>query len=140
MLGGVIAGRARRLDWLATVSLAGGAVAGLFFALEVSSWVAMALSFGASVLLSISMPVLMTLIMEMAGRSRGTAGGMFATSNQLGSVLGASVGGLVLSLGGFPAVGLLCLAAMGLSAAVVRLKMRDSVAFQWEVSLRESQT
>jgi predicted MFS family arabinose efflux permease len=139
LAGGFIAGRTRRLDWVAAVGLAGGAVTGLLFVLQVSSWVAMALSFGAAVLLSVSMPVLMTLIMELAGQSRATASGMFGTSNQLGGVLGASAGGLMLSLGGFPAVGFFCLAAAGLSATVVRLKMRDSAEFRWAVSSGENQ-
>ncbi|MEC8909744.1 MAG: hypothetical protein VYC44_02020, partial [Chloroflexota bacterium] len=70
------------------------------------------------------------MIMHLAGQSRGTAGGMFSTSNQGGGVVGASVGGLMLSLGGFPAVGLLYLVAAVLSASVVGLVMRRSPAFQ----------
>tara|TARA_B100000745_G_scaffold175818_1_gene115082 strand:+ start:1016 stop:2179 length:1164 start_codon:yes stop_codon:yes gene_type:complete len=128
--GGLIAGRARRLDWLAAISLAGGMVAGLLFASGASAWIVVAMAFVASVLVSVSMPVMMTLIMHLAGQSRGTAGGMFATSNQVGGVAGASAGGLMLSLGGFPAVGLLCLAATVLSASVVVLRMRRSPAFQ----------
>jgi len=128
--GGFIAGRARRLDWLATISLIGGVVAALLFALDASAWAVIAMAFVASVLVSVSMPVLLTLIMHLAGQSQGTAGGMFATSNQVGSVVGASAGGLMLSLGGFPAVGLLCLAATVLSASMVGLRMRRSPAFQ----------
>ena len=130
--GGFIAGRVRRLDWLAAISLAGGVVAGLLFVLGVNAWVVVAMAFVASVLVSISMPVLMTLIMHLAGQSRGTAGGMFATSNQIGFFGGASAGGFMLSLGGFPAVGLLCLAASMLSSSVVGLRMRRSSAFQLE--------
>ena len=128
--GGFIAGRARRLDWLAAISLAGGVVAGLLFALGASAWIVVAMAFVASVLVSVSMPVLLTLIMHLAGQSRGTAGGMLSTSNQFGSFVGASAGGLMLSLGGFPAVGLLCLVATVLSASVVGLRMRRSPAFQ----------
>jgi len=128
--GGFIAGRARRLDWLAAISLAGGVVVGLLFALDASAWLVVAMAFVASVLVSVSMPVLMTLIMHLAGQSRGTAGGMFATSNQFGGVVGASAGGLMLSLGGYPAVGLLYLVATVLSAYVVGLIMRRSPAFQ----------
>jgi len=132
--GGIIASRARRLDWVAAVGLLGGATAVLLFALDLSPWVSAALSFAAAVLVTVSMPVMMTLIMQLAGQSRGTAGGMFSTSNQLGSVLGAAAGGLMLSLGGFPAVGFLCLAATGVSASVVGLKMRRSADFHLEVS------
>ena len=128
--GGFIAGRTRSLEWLAVISLAGGAVTGLLFVLDVSAWIVVAMAFVASVLVSVSMPVLMTMIMHLAGQSRGTAGGMFSTSNQGGGVVGASVGGLMLSLGGFPAVGLLYLVAAVLSASVVGLVMRRSPAFQ----------
>ena len=128
--GGLIAGRARRLDWLAAISLAGGVVAGLLFALGASAWIVVAMAFVASVLVSVSMPVLMTLIMHLAGQSRGTAGGMFSTSNQFGGVVGASAGGLMLSLGGYPTVGLLCLVATVLSASVLGLIMRRSPAFR----------
>ena len=129
-VGGFIAGRARRLEWLAAISLTSGAVTGLFFVLDVSAWTLVAVAFVASVLVSVSMPVLTTLIMHLAGQSRGTAGGMFTTSSQAGGVVGASAGGLMLSLGGYPAVGLLCLVATVLSASVVGLIMRRSPVFQ----------
>jgi len=129
-VGGFIAGRARRLDWLAAISLTGGVVVGLLFALDASAWLVVAMAFVASVLVSVSMPVLLTLIMHLAGQSRGTAGGMLSTSNQFGSLVGASAGGLMLSLGGYPAVGLLCLVATVLSASVVGLIMRRSPAFR----------
>jgi len=129
-VGGFIAGRARRLEWLAAISLTSGAVTGLFFVLDVSSWILVAVAFVASVLVSVSMPVLTTLIMHLAGQSRGTAGGMFTTSAQAGGVIGSSAGGLMLSLGGYPAVGLLYLVATVLSASVVGLIMRRSSTFQ----------
>ena len=104
-------------------------MSGLLFALDTSAWIVVTMAFLASVLMSVSMPVLMTLIMRLAGQSTGTAGGMFAASNQSGGVVGASAGGLMLSLAGFQAVGLLCLAGTVLSASVVCLKMRGSPAF-----------
>ena len=129
-VGGFIAGRARHLEWLAAISLTSGAVTSLFFVLDVSAWVIVAVAFVASVLVSVSMPVLTTLIMHLAGQSRGTAGGMFTTSAQAGGVIGASAGGLMLSLGGYPAVGVLYLVATVLSAFVVGLIMRRLPAFQ----------
>ena len=128
--GGLIAGRARRLEWLVVVSLSGGLLTGLLFSLDISAWIVVAMAFVVSVLVSVSMPVQMTLMMHLAGQSRGTAGGMFSTSNQLGGVVGASAGGLMLSLGGFSAVGLLFLIATVLSASVVGLGMRRSPEFQ----------
>ena len=133
--GGFIAGRARSLEWLAAISLTSGAVTGLFFVLDAHAWIVVAVAFAASVLVSVSVPVLTTLNMSLAGQSRGTAGGMFATSNQFGGVVGASAGGLMLSLGGYTAVGLLCLAATVLSASVVGLIMRRSPEFRQGSSL-----
>jgi len=130
--GGLIAGRTRRLDWLAAISLSGGVVTGLLFALDASAWIVVALALVASMLVSVSLPVQMTLMMHLAGPSRGTAGGMLSTSNQVGGVIGASAGGLMLSLGGFPALGLLFLVATILSASMVGFRMRRSPAFQLE--------
>jgi len=134
-VGGFIAGRARHLEWLAAISLTSGAVTGLFFVLDAHAWIVVAVAFAASVLVSVSVPVFTTLNMNLAGQSRGTAGGMFATSNQFGGVVGASAGGLMLSLGGYTAVGLLCLVATVLSASVVGLIMRRSPEFRQGSSL-----
>ncbi len=128
--GGFVAGRARRFDWLVGINLVGGAIVGLLFTLDFSAWIVVAMAFVASTLVSVSMPILTTLIMQLAGQSRATAVGMFSTSNQLGGVVGASAGGLMLSLGGFPAVGLLYLGAAVLSASVIGFLMRRSAAFR----------
>jgi predicted MFS family arabinose efflux permease len=80
----------------------------------------------ASVLLTVSMPVLMILMLELAGQSRATASGMFGASNQLGSVIGASIGGVMLSIGDFAVVGLFCLVASALSSVMVRFKLQKS--------------
>ncbi len=127
--GGFIAGPARKFGWLVAINLTGGVVVGFLFALDASAWVVVAMAFVASTLVSVSMPVLMTMMMRLAGESRGTAGGMFSTSNQFGGVLGASAGGIMLSVGRFSAVGFLYLGAAALSASVVWLKMRRSPAF-----------
>ena len=134
-IGGSIAGRARHLEWLAAISLTSGAVTGLFFVLDVHAWIVVGVAFAASVLVSVSVPVFTTLNMNLAGKSRGTAGGLFATSNQFGGVVGASAGGLMLSLGGYMAVGLLCLVATMLSASVVGLIMSRSPVFRQGFSL-----
>ncbi len=127
--GGFIAGRARRLDYLAVISLTGGILAAAVFATGADPWIVVTTAFVASMLVSVSMPILMTIMMGLAGDSRGTAGGMFSTSNQTGGFIGASAGGLMLSLGGFSALGLLYLCSAALSAAIVGLLMRSSAPF-----------
>ena len=124
--GGLITGRSQRLTWVAIASLSGGLGVGIIFALSAPTWVVIASSLGASALLTISMPVLMLLMLGLAGQNRATGSGMFGASNQLGSVVGASIGGLMLSMGGFTALGLFCLAASALSAVLVRFKVRKS--------------
>ncbi len=76
-----------------------------------------------------SWPVTSVLLIELAGRSRATALGMFAVSNQAGTVVGTSLGGLMLALGGFPLVGVFCLGAAVIAAVVVRMKVRESAGF-----------
>ena len=78
-----------------------------------------------ALLLTIFEPVTWALTAELAGESRATANGLLATSNQLGIIGGASVGGLALAFGGFPFVGFFCLgAAAAASAIVTALKLR----------------
>ena len=126
VFGGLIAGRSNRLLGVAIASLGGGLGVGAIFALGAPIWVVIAAALAASVLLTVSMPVLMILMLELAGQSRATASGMFGASNQLGSVFGASIGGVMLSIGDFEAVGLFCLVASALSAVVVRSKLQKS--------------
>jgi len=90
--GGLIAGRSQPLTWVAIASLGGGLGVGIIFALGAPTWVVIAASLGASALLTISMPVLMLLMLGLAGQNRATGSGMFGASNQLGSVVGASMG------------------------------------------------
>ena len=84
---------------------------------------------GAAALASPSLTVTPMLLMEVAGSSRTTATGLFAVSNQLGAFGGPALGGVLLALGGFPLVGLLCLGVSVLAAVVIRLKVRDSAEF-----------
>ena len=124
--GGLIAGRSYGLLGVAIAGLGGGLGVGAIFALGAPIWVVIAASLVASVLLTVSMPVLMILMLELAGKSRATASGMFGASNQLGRVFGASTGGVMLSIGDFAAVGIFCLVASALSAVMVRVKLQKS--------------
>jgi len=124
--GGLIAGRSYGLLGVAIAGLGGGLGVGAIFALGAPIWVVIAASLVASVLLTVSMPVLMILMLELAGKSRATASGMFGASNQLGRVFGASTGGVMLTIGDFAAVGIFCLVASALSAVMVRVKLQKS--------------
>jgi predicted MFS family arabinose efflux permease len=80
------------------------------------------LACGVAGLLPLSWPVTAVLLTELAGQSRATATGLFAVSNQLGAVGGASLGGVMLALGGFPWVGIFCLVTAVMAAGVIVAK------------------
>ena len=86
----------------------------------------------------VSTTVTPTLLFEMAGSSRATAAGMFAVSNQVSVFTGASIGGAMLALGGFPAVGYFCAAVAVAAAVVVTLKVRNPEEFLVPVTTRDS--
>jgi predicted MFS family arabinose efflux permease len=87
-----------------------------------------------AVLLTVFEPVTWALMAELAGESRATANGMLATSNQLGAMTGASVGGVVLAFGGFSLVGLFCLGAAVVAALVIGAKVRGIGALRAQVA------
>ena len=131
VIGSFVGGRAaeltRRLSLVSGSLLCGGLVAALVFVTEASPWATVALCSGVGAFLVMSWPVTSVLLIELAGRSRATALGMFAFSNQAGAVVGASLGGLMLALGGFTLVGVFCLCAAATAAVVIRLKVREPV-------------
>jgi DHA1 family inner membrane transport protein len=138
-IGGRVVDHPRRLALFAAFPLGGGLLAGLIFTTNVSPWATAALAFGAVALLRISNTVTPVLLLEMADSSRATATAMSSFSSQLGALGGASIGGLMLALGGFPMVGYFCLSVSLIAAIVVRLKVRDSAEFVQRMALRESQ-
>ena len=56
-------------------------------------WLTILLASASAVLLAVFEPVTWALMAELAVESCATANGMLATSNQLGAMIGASVGG-----------------------------------------------
>ena len=124
LLGGTVAGRTWRIGGVALALLVGGIFAGLMFVVAVSPWLTVLLATAGAILLTVFEPVTWALMAELAGESRATANGMLATSNQLGAMIGASVGGLVLAFGGFSLVGSLSLGAAVIAALVIGAKVR----------------
>src|SRR5262249_59315229 len=101
-----------------------GLLAVLVFTVQVSPWVTVALACGAAALARISSVVTPTLLLELAGNSWTTATGLFTLSNQLSVFGGASLGGLMLALGGFSGGGLSCLGVSVIAAVVLQLQVR----------------
>jgi MFS transporter, DHA1 family, inner membrane transport protein len=140
VLGGWVAAHRHRLAWFALACLGSGVLAALVFTVRVSPWITVALACGTAGLARISTVVTPAWLLERAGRSRTTATGVFAVSNQLGVFGGSSLGGLMLALGGFPLLGLFCLRVAIIAAAVIRLKVRESAEFLAQRVLRQDHT
>ena len=112
----------------------------MVFTVGVSPWTLVALACGAACLARLSSAVVATVLLELAGGSRTTATGLFALSNQVGVCGGSSLGGLMLALGGFPLVGLLCGVAAVLAVLVLGLTVRASVVCRAPRALQEGVT
>ena len=123
--GGMIASHRKRLNFVAGTALAGGAGALIMFAIDPSIWATVAIAFGAVCVLSIGWPVFITFATDVAGQSRATAIGMMGASNRMGGFVGSAMGGAFLAIGGFSAVGIFCLAAVVISALMMRLALRE---------------
>ena len=125
--GGMIASHRNRLGFAAGSALAGGTAAVVLFAVDPAIWATVAIAFGAVLVLSIGWPVFITFATDVAGSSRATGIGMMGASNRMGGFVGSAAGGVFLAIGGFSALGIFCLAAVGVSAFVIGVLMRDPV-------------
>jgi multidrug resistance protein len=128
LIGGRLASLNYRLVYLSISLFLSGLTASLVFTMEISPWITVVLSFATQGLIFITSPVIALLLTELAGQSRATATGLFAVSNQFGIMGGASIGGLMLSIGGFHSVGLFCSAAAVFAAMGIGFKVRETVA------------
>ena len=79
-------------------------------------------------LLSVAMPTLVAASTEFSGESKATGAGLMGLSNQAGGVFGAALSGLLLASTGFVGVGYLCLGVTIVSALMVGLFGRRSLA------------
>ncbi|MDA1127601.1 MAG: MFS transporter [Chloroflexi bacterium] len=124
-IAGIVGNWNNRVLFICACSLAGGLAASMLFLIDVPIWVILALGTCATALLSVGWPVLITLTTEISGESQATGIGLLGSSNQLGGVEGAALGGVMLAAVGFPGVGYLCLGAVLFSAVVITLFMRQ---------------
>lgn len=125
IMGGHVASHEHRLTLISIFFLISVPVALMIFTTHISVWITAGLSFVTICLLMISAPVTALLLTQWAGKSRATATGMFSVSNQLGIMGGASIGGLMLSFGSFPLIGIFCSVSAATAAALVRYKVQE---------------
>ena len=123
--GGAIASHWKRLGFVAASTLVGGALVLVLFTIDPAIWATVAIAFAAVLFLSIGWPVFITFATDLAGPSRATGIGLMGASNRMGGAIGSAMGGAFLAIGGFSAVGIFCVAAVGVSALVMRLILRE---------------
>ena len=127
LAGGFLMGRSWRYAGLVAVLLIEGTALAWKFAAEPALPAAMAAGFLFSFLTGMSRSTLVDTLSNFAPHDRGTIIGVFATSNQVGFVLGASLGGLAIAWGGYGALGAICLAA-GAGGAAFYLRLGSWVS------------
>lgn len=128
LLGGRVAGQASRVTAVTIASLGGGLGAALVFTTALSPWITVVMAGGVAGLLLCSWPVTALLLTEHAGPSGATATSLFSVSNQVGAVGGAALGGVLVALGSFPWVSLLCWGAATTAAVVLHAKVQPGTA------------
>ena len=124
-LAGPVTGLKKRARVVALCAIGGGLASLFLFSTDMPVWIAVAVALAGITVTSVGWPAFLAISTEISGSSQATAVGMLGASNQLGGVAGASLGGAVLALGGFSAVGFLCLGAAGISALVLQFTMGD---------------
>ena len=125
-MAGSVAAMKRRGRTVAVCTLIGGLGALLFFSVDIIAWGTVGVALVGITFISIGWPTFVAIGTEISGNSRVTAIGMLGTINQLGRVGGVALGGVVLAIGGFSAVGFFCLIVALLSAAVLQIGMNSN--------------
>ncbi len=124
LLGGRLATYARRSTIVIFALASAGILVAIAFSFPVSIWLTVGLTSLSGGMFFVSQPLLMTLLFGLAGAARGTASGFLALSTQIGAMCGAAIGGLLLSFGGYPQVGIGCFITGAIAAITMARAMR----------------
>ena len=111
LTGGMLAERSWKFHALRLLALLQGALVAAQFSLLPPLALSVAAGFLYSLARPLSRPAVMDSLLILAPRSRGSILGCYATSNQLGQMLGAALGGLVIAWVDLEGLGALALAA-----------------------------
>jgi DHA1 family inner membrane transport protein len=120
---GSVAALDRRAQVVAACAVAGGLAVVLLFSLDITAWGTVGVALVGITFISVGWPTFLAISTEISGSSQATAVGMLGASNQMGGVAGAALGGAVLAVGGFSAVGFFCLGALLVSTIFLQFGM-----------------
>ena len=124
VIGSLAGGEVSRNRWglpiLAVTSIMAGLTGTFLFESTLNTWVSVGMGFSVGALTHLAMPTFLNIIARVSGEHRSSAMGLFAVTNQWGSLLGAAPGGLILAKGGYGPLGLLLL-GMALAGSAICL-------------------
>ena len=123
-----VATRKERALLMAVTSVAGGVFAMFCFSFDLGLWTTVAVATAATVLISVTMPVLLAASTEYSGDSKSTGASLMSFSNQTGGALGAAIGGALLATTGYAGIGYLFLGVTIASALMMPLCSADNSA------------
>ena len=132
VIGSLAGGEVSRNPWglpiLAVTSIIAGLTGTFLFESTLNTWVSVGMGFSVGALTHLAMPTFLNIVARVSGEHRSSAMGLFAVTNQWGSLLGAAPGGLILAKGGYGPLGflLLGLALAGSAICLVLWKRQNS--------------
>ena len=120
VIGGFLTAQGKQNMMLIVTMTIGAGLAAPLFIVDSGVWVttSLAIAFTASMILGL--PYMAMLAMQVSGRSRATAAGLFGSAIQMGFATGSAFGGIALGLGGFATAGYL-FTGLGVHSVVVLL-------------------
>ena len=116
--GGPLATHPRRTAVIVSTLPLGGLLIAIAYVMPLSIWATVSLTAAAGGMLIVSQPMVMTMLLSLAGEARGTATGIYSLSTQFGAMSGTALAGVLLAFGGFSYIGISCL-AIGIIASAV---------------------
>ncbi len=122
-MAGTITAMNKRYLAVAVFAMAGGLASLVLFSLDMPVWATVVVALAGTTVINVGWPTFLAISTEISGSSQATAVGMLGSSNQMGGLGGAALGGAVLALGGFSAVGFFCLAVTAISALILLFGM-----------------
>ncbi|HCP23345.1 MAG TPA: hypothetical protein DIT90_04370 [Dehalococcoidia bacterium] len=122
-MAGTITAMNKRYLAVAVFAVAGGLASLVLYSLDMPVWATVVVALAGTTVINVGWPTFLAISTEISGSSQATAVGMLGSSNQMGGLGGAALGGAVLALGGFSAVGFFCLAVTAISALILLFGM-----------------
>ena len=126
VIGGFLTAQGKQNMMLIVTMTIGAGLAAPLFIVDSGVWVTTSLAIAFTVSMILGLPFMAMLAMQVSGRSRATAAGLFGSAIQMGFATGSAFGGIALGLGGFEAAGYLFTGLGVLSIVVLLMRIETT--------------